>query len=87
MHKVNHYVVTRSDNVRDSAGAVLDKLLSIAEPNVRAMRQTRYLQKIGKALWLSVDKHLHRKARAEFGDTPCSALYTDIIGFKLYRLC
>ena len=44
MNQVHHYVITRSYNLGNRAGAVINKVLCVAEPNVRTVGKTRNLQ-------------------------------------------
>ena len=50
MYKIGHDAVSCSDNVGNGAGAVIDKVFCVAEPDVGAMGKSRYLEHIGKVL-------------------------------------
>ena len=43
MYQVDHDAVTGAYDLRNGAGAVFDKLLRVAYPNIRAVRKARYL--------------------------------------------
>ena len=50
MYKIGHDAVSCSDNVGNGAGAVIDKVFCVAEPDVGAMGKSGYLEHIGKVL-------------------------------------
>ena len=52
MYQICHDAVSRSDNVGNGAGAAVDKILRVAEPDICAVGQTRYLEHIGEILGL-----------------------------------
>ena len=66
VHEIDHDAVSRSDNLGNCAGSVLDKILRIAEPDVRSVGKTRNLQKVGKVLRLCVKEHLNNKRSSHF---------------------
>ena len=50
MYEIGHDAVSCSDNVGNGAGAVIDKVFCVAEPDVGAVGKSRYLEHIGKVL-------------------------------------
>ena len=62
--QVGHDAVSRTDDGGDGAGAVFDEVLRVADPNIRAVGQTRNLQKVGECLRLGIDEHLAHERRA-----------------------
>ena len=77
MEKIGHNIITASYNLGNRARTVLNKLLSITEPNVCAVGKTRNLQKVGKCFRLSLKKHTDNKRRTHFRNckSTCLAIY------------
>ena len=86
VHEVGHDRVTGSDYVRNGAGAVVDELLRVAQPYVRAVRQTGDLQQVGEGLGLGFDQHALNEAGAAFGDGEGANLGVDVLRLDAERL-
>ena len=79
VEQIRHDTVTRSDNLGNRTGSVLDKVFRVAEPNVRTVRKSRYLQKVAEFCRFCVKEHLYREARAHFR-------YAETSGLAVYLL-
>ena len=66
LNQINHNTVTGTDYFRDGTGAIFNQFLGISQPYIRTMRQSGYLQKVRKSLWLRVNEHLPDKIGSHF---------------------
>ena len=79
LNQVGHNAVTGTDYLRDSAGFVVDQLLSIAQPYVGAMGKTGNLQEICEGLGLTFLKHTPYKGGTHLRQRKASGIAVDIL--------
>jgi len=78
INQVGHNAVTGTDNFRNSAGTVFDQVLRIAQPYIRNVGQTGYLQQIAEFCRFTIHQHLPYKRCTHLRDTEGTSLTHNI---------
>ena len=80
MKQICHNVVTGTYNLRNCTSSVFNKLLSVTEPNIGTMGQSRNLKQVGKCFRLSFKQHSANKVCSYLGQRKRAGLGVNFVG-------